>query len=106
MQAWQEAHKKGLAGHVFAPIGYRQQLKQGTIKLENIPYMVRGGSWDNFDVCGSRQLKWLKMDKDYANGSYKKEQSISILGSGPGLDWTGEGCHSKDKTKKLFPGFF
>jgi len=53
MQAWQEAHKKGLAGHVFAPIGYQQQLKQGTIKLENVPYMVRGGSWDNSDVCGS-----------------------------------------------------
>jgi len=106
MQAWQEAHEKGLAGHVFAPIGYRQQLKQGTIKPENVPYMVRGGSWDNSDVHGARRLKWLKTDKDYANGGYKKEQSVSILGSGPGLDWTGQGRRSEDKTKKSFPGFF
>jgi hypothetical protein len=31
----------------------------------------------------------LKSDKEYANGGYVKEQSVSIFGQGAGLDWTG-----------------
>lgn len=57
--------------------------------MEDIPYMQRGGSWDQSDVKGARRLKWSKSDKDYANGGYKKEQSVSIFGVGEGLDWTG-----------------
>lgn len=51
--------------------------------------MQRGGSWDNSDVKGAKQRNWLKSDKKYAGGGFKKEQSVSILGSGAGLDWTG-----------------
>jgi hypothetical protein len=52
--------------------------------------MQRGGKWDNSDVRGARnRKKWLSSDKDYAAGGYKKEQSVSILGMGGGLDWTG-----------------
>lgn len=51
--------------------------------------MQRGGAWDNSDVKGARKSKWLKSDKDYASGGYKKEQSVSIFGVGEGLDWTG-----------------
>jgi hypothetical protein len=31
----------------------------------------------------------LKSDKEYANGGFLKEQSVSIFGRGAGLDWAG-----------------
>jgi hypothetical protein len=104
VEAWQKAHEKGQASHVFAPIGYREKLKKGLIKKEDVPYMVRGGSWDNSDVPGARRLQWNKNDIEYARGGYKKEQSASLLGSGPGLDWTGSRPRS-EKNRKSFPGF-
>ena len=105
MQAWQEAYERGEANHSFAPYGYRQQLQQGKISKKDVPYMVRGGSWDNSDVFGARRLKWGKTDKEYARGGYKKEQSASILGSGPGFNWTGEQRNTENSFKKLMPGF-
>jgi hypothetical protein len=57
--------------------------------MEDIPYMQRGGSWDNSDVKGAKKVKWLGSDKSYAGGGYKKEQSVSIWGGGEGLDWSG-----------------
>ena len=51
--------------------------------------MQRGGSWDNSDVKGAKKARWLKSDKDYASGGFRKEQSVSIFGQGEGLDWTG-----------------
>ena len=38
---------------------------------------------------GARKIKWLNSDKEYADGGFKKEQSVSIFGNGEGLDWTG-----------------
>ncbi|KAL3906021.1 MAG: hypothetical protein SGARI_004191, partial [Bacillariaceae sp.] len=53
-------------------------------------YMQRGGKWDNTDVRGAKnKKKWLSSDKQYADGGFKKEQSVSIFGVGGGLDWTG-----------------
>lgn len=103
MQAWQEAYESGQAGHTFAPIDYKKLLRQGKIKKEDVPYMVRGGSWDNSDVKGAKKLSWSKKDKEYANGGYKKEQSVSILGSGPGFDWTGKQTRDPN-AKRSFPG--
>lgn len=105
MQAWQEAYEQGETGHTFAPIDYRNKLKQGKIRKEDVPYMVRGGSWDNSDVLGARKQRWLKTDKDYAKGGYKKEQSVSLLGSGPGLNWSGAKRDLSKETKRSFPGF-
>jgi hypothetical protein len=51
--------------------------------------MQRGGSWDNKDVKGAKKVRWSRSDKDYASGGYRKEQSVSIFGTGQGLDWTG-----------------
>ena len=104
MEAWQKAYEKGQASHAFAPIGFHDKLKKGLIKTEEVPYMVRGGSWDNSDVFGARRLRWNKNDVDYARGGYKKEQSASLLGSGPGLDWTGSRPRT-EKNRKLVPGF-
>lgn len=51
--------------------------------------MQRGGAWDNSDVKGAKRMKWLRSDKEYADGGFAKEQSVSIFGYGAGLDWTG-----------------
>jgi len=104
MEAWQKAYERGETGHHFAPIGFREKLKQGLLKKEDVPYMLRpGGKWDNSDVFGAKTKRWLKEDKEYAKGGYKKEQSASILGSGPGFDWTGSRPRSEN-LKKLVPG--
>lgn len=105
MYAWQQAYEKGQAKHNFAPFGYKEQLKSGKLKKSDIPYMVRGGSWDNSDVSGARRLPWLKADKEYARGGYKKEQSASILGSGPGLDWAGVRPRDFNLGNGRVPGF-
>jgi hypothetical protein len=79
-------------------------VKQGLMKEEDVPYMMRGGSWDNSDVKGTKNhLKWTKKDHEYANGGEKQEQSKSILGAGPGFDWTGKGKKDKNQ-KRAFPG--
>ena len=51
--------------------------------------MQRGGKWDNSDIKGAKRSRWLSSDKEYAEGGFKKEQSVSIFGKGEGLDWTG-----------------
>ena len=45
---------------------------------------------DNSDVRGAKKVKWLKSDKEYNEGGFLKEQSVSIFGKGAGLDWTGK----------------
>lgn len=102
MQAWQEAYDKGVAGHQFAPIGYRKKLQKGELKEKDIPYMVRGGNWDNSDVVGAKRLPWTRKDREYARGGYKKEQSASILGSGPGFDWAGN--RPRNENNRNVPG--
>lgn len=103
MQAWQEAYERGETAHSIAPFGYQKSLREGKIKKEDVPYMVRGGSWDNSDIPGAKRKRWLKIDKEYAIGGYKREQSVSILGSGPGFDWTGTRPR-EESFKKLVPG--
>ena len=104
MQAWQEAYEKGQASHSFAPFGYREAAKKGQIRKEDVPYMVRGGSWDNSDVFGAKRLPWMKKDKEYVKGGYKREQSVSILGSGPGFDWTGSRPRDFNLKNRVVPG--
>ena len=104
LKGWQEAFERGETDHTFAPVGYRDKIKKGVLKWGDIPYMVRGGVWDNSDVKGSKKkLPWSKTDHEYSKGGYKREQSVSILGSGPGFDWTGKGKRDKGD-KRAFPG--
>jgi len=103
MQSWQEAYERGETGHSIAPFGYREALKKGEIKKQDVPYMVRGGSWDNSDVAGAKRKRWLPSDREYARGGFKKEQSVSILGGGPSSDWTGSRPR-EENLKKLVPG--
>jgi len=88
-QSFQEALERGEAAHLMPVFNAEEKVRKGIIKREDIPYMQRGGSWDNSDVKGARKVRWLNSDKDYASGGFKKEQSVSIFGKGEGLDWTG-----------------
>lgn len=106
LQAWQVAYEHGQVSHTFAPLQYQQQMRSGTLRPSDIPYMVRGGAWDNSDLKGVKRLPWNALDRNYAKGGYKKEQSASILGSGPGLNWTGSRTFLAPNTsKRNMPGF-
>jgi hypothetical protein len=83
-QSFQEALEKGEAGHMMPMFNSKAKLKSGEIKMEDIPYMQRGGSWDNSDVKGAKKVKWLGSDKEYSSGGFKKEQSVSVWGYGEG----------------------
>mmetsp|Transcript_24746 Transcript_24746/g.36670 ORF Transcript_24746/g.36670 Transcript_24746/m.36670 type:complete len:212 (-) Transcript_24746:2029-2664(-) len=89
-QSFQEALEKGEASHLMPEFNAKERVKKGELKVEDIPYMQRGGNWDNSDVKGAKKAKWLSSDKDYAGGGFRKEQSTSIFGYGAGLDWTGQ----------------
>jgi hypothetical protein len=89
-QSFQEALERGEAAHLMPVMNAKERVRKGELRKEDIPYMQRGGAWDNSDVKGAKKAKWLKSDKSYADGGYKKEQSASIFGYGAGLDWTGK----------------
>lgn len=91
MQSFQEAMENGEAKHLMPVFNAKEKIRSGELKLDDIPYMQRGGKWDNTDVKGAKnKMKWLSSDKEYAMGGFKKEQSVSIFGKGEGLDWTGK----------------
>jgi hypothetical protein len=90
MQSFQEAMERGEATHLMPVFNAKEKIARGELKVEDIPYMQRGGAWDNSDVKGAKKKRWLGSDKEYANGGYQKEQSVSIFGYGAGLDWTGK----------------
>jgi hypothetical protein len=46
-QSFQEALEKGEAAHMMPVFNAKEKVKKGIIKQEDIPYMQRGGSWDN-----------------------------------------------------------
>ena len=94
-QSFQEALDKGEADHLMPVFNAKEKVRQGKLKAEDIPYMQRGGNWDNSDVKGAKKVGWLKSDKSYSKGGFKREQSVSILGTGEGLDWTGKRARSR-----------
>lgn len=95
MQSFQEALERGEADHLMPVFNAKEKIKKGQIRPEDVPYMQRGGKWDNTDIKGARnKKKWLQSDKKYSSGGFRKEQSVSIFGTGAGLDWTG----SKSRT--------
>jgi hypothetical protein len=65
-QSFQEALERGEATHLLPVLNAKERVKKGELKWEDIPYMQRGGNWDNSDVKGAKKVKWLQSDKDYA----------------------------------------
>mmetsp|Transcript_6836 Transcript_6836/g.11171 ORF Transcript_6836/g.11171 Transcript_6836/m.11171 type:complete len:263 (+) Transcript_6836:23-811(+) len=106
MQSFQEALERGEAEHLLPVFNAKQKIAKGELREEDIPYMQRGGSWDNSDVSGAKKKRWLASDKEYADGGYKKAQSISILGEGEGLDWTGKRNKTGPGMSNVKPGKF
>uniref|UniRef100_A0A7S2A9I5 Uncharacterized protein n=1 Tax=Trieres chinensis TaxID=1514140 RepID=A0A7S2A9I5_TRICV len=89
MQAFQEAMERGETTHLLPVMNAKERVAKGELRPEDIPYMQRGGSWDNSDIKGAKKMRWGQKDKEYEGGGFKKEQSVSIFGYGEGLDWTG-----------------
>eukprot|EP00985_Skeletonema_marinoi_P002037 scaffold827_cov137-Skeletonema_marinoi.AAC.6 len=106
MQSFQEALERGEAEHLLPVFNAKQRIAKGELKEEDIPYMQRGGAWDNSDVRGAKKKRWLSSDKEYADGGFKKSQSISILGEGQGLDWTGKRNKTGPGMSNVKPGKF
>mmetsp|Transcript_20942 Transcript_20942/g.48368 ORF Transcript_20942/g.48368 Transcript_20942/m.48368 type:complete len:191 (+) Transcript_20942:122-694(+) len=65
LQSFQQDLEKGKAGHLMPVFNAREKMKSGQIKKEDIPYMQRGGNWDNSDVKGAKKKSWNASDKKY-----------------------------------------
>jgi hypothetical protein len=65
MQSFQTDMEKGKVGHLMPVMNAKEKVKKGEIKQEDIPYMQRGGSWDNSDVKGAKTKEWNDLDKNY-----------------------------------------
>merc|ERR1719247_3344901 len=101
-----EAMEKGEADHLFAVDP--RKVKSGEIALKDVPYMQRGGSWDNSDLAGKKgwqktgfgmtayndgkaeKKKELDSDKKY-NGL---KPDIGIFGTT--MNWSGKGASGDD----------
>ena len=60
---FQEDLEKGKSSHLFPAMFAQERVKNGQMKEEDVPYMQRGGSWDNSDVQGAKRKEWSETDK-------------------------------------------
>ncbi|KAL3906407.1 MAG: hypothetical protein SGARI_004021, partial [Bacillariaceae sp.] len=99
--------EKGKAGHLMPMFNAKDKIKNGRIKQEDIPYMQRGGSWDNTDVKGAKKKEWSSADKNYN----EKWQPAKFDWSGHGLrqgpaaankNTKGKQAPQEPQVKKLF----
>lgn len=59
MASFQAALERGEAAHLM-PVDPKK-VKSGEIPLKDVPYMQRGGSWDNSDIAGKGSKKgWMR----------------------------------------------
>ena len=56
----------------------KEKLAKGEIKQEDIPYMQRGGSWDNTDLKGAKKKGWNEVDKKY--NANERPMSVDWMG--------------------------
>ena len=82
LQSFQEEMERGRTGHLMPVFNAKDKVKRGEIKQEDIPYMQRGGSWDNSDVKSAKKVAWTKTDERYKGTTNAKPV---------GLDWMGAG---------------
>ena len=52
---FQRALEAGETEHLMPVFNAKEKLARKEIKLEDIPYMQRGGAWDNSDVKGAKK---------------------------------------------------
>lgn len=68
MQSFVAALEKGEAKHLM-PVNPKK-VKSGEIALKDVPYMQRGGSWDNSDLLGK---------KGWMNSGFGAEPGFRIM---------------------------
>ena len=57
----------------------KEKLARGEIREEDIPYMQRGGSWDNSDIKGAKKMPWQKSDAAYdPKGAIETKQGFKF----------------------------
>ena len=78
LASFQADLETGKAGHLMPMFNAKEKLNKGTIKQQDIPYMQRGGKWDDSDVKGAKKKAANSYDKKY------NEASRSPFG----IDWT------------------
>ena len=107
MQSFLEARERGEATHLFPVFNAKEKVASGELKAEDIPYMQRGGKWDNSDIKGAKQLKWNKKDEGYGNAGYGTgkgnlygKTSVSIFG-GDNLPWLGGRLANEEEATKV-----
>lgn len=84
MQSFQTDLEKGKADHLMPVFNAKEKLKAGVLKKQDIPYMQRGGNWDDSDVKTAKKKQWNEYDKKY-NANQKQT----------GIDWMGVGQRSR-----------
>ena len=107
LQSFQKDLEKGKADHLLPVFNAKAKVKAGQIRPEDIPYMQRGGAWDNSDVKTAKKKQWSDDDKKYN----------PVVTKAGGLDWSGNGMRKgpaqpknnqdqqKPATRKLFGMF-
>mmetsp|Transcript_19601 Transcript_19601/g.67527 ORF Transcript_19601/g.67527 Transcript_19601/m.67527 type:complete len:236 (-) Transcript_19601:71-778(-) len=113
MQSFVAALEKGEATHLM-PVD-PAKVRSGEIALKDVPYMQRGGNWDNSDITGKKG--WMNTGfgmKAFNDGQAEKKKenkfdakynalkpSTNFFGTSVGIDWTGkgEGGQVQDRAK-------
>jgi len=105
MASFMLAQERGEAQHLF-PVD-PAKVRRGEIALKDVPYMQRGGSWDNSDL--QRRKGWMKTGfgmTAFNDGKAKKNKanefdryndakpSVGIFGDAGAMDWTGRGARA------------
>ena len=111
MQSFQTDLEKGKASHLLPVFNAKEKIKKGELKVQDIPYMQRGGAWDNSDVKGAKKKDWDTTDKTYnANASQelgwdwsgKKERKGPPANKASNNNNNNKPAPPKPQTKKLF----
>lgn len=111
MQSFVAALEKGEAKHLM-PVN-PAKVRSGEIPLKDVPYMQRGGAWNNKDLQGKKgwmqtgfgmtafndgKAKTMKENK-YDAKYNKLKPSTNFWGTQVGVDWTGKD-QTTDRAKK------
>ena len=89
LQSFQKEMEQGKASHLMPVFNAKQKIREGKIKDEDVPYMQRGGSWDNSDLKTAKKVKWNEDDKKYQQNGGQRNF----------LDWSGTGSRSGPSTR-------
>ena len=108
LQSFQTDLEKGKTNHLLPVFNAKQKLKAGSLKQEDIPYMQRGGAWDNSDVGNAKKKAWSATDKKYHQNAapVRADWLGTVDRKGPqGRSVGKQNMETAKPTKKLFGMF-